>query len=162
MPHNHAFKGIHMAKSKRRRATAVVLNPDRDHVLLVRERGKSIYSLPGGGFRGKESTVVAAAREVGEETRLKIKSVTRVLDYEGQSQSHRVCIIEAGNTEIKLRDRELDYAFWWDGRDKTQKLLASTAGILSHKNIGFLPRPLIGPLWQRVLIKPLRILRLSR
>ncbi len=129
-----------MQKKKRRRATAVVFNLDRSKVLLVKERKSSSYSLPGGGFEGREPAVAAAAREVVEETGLRIKSSTRAFDHEGQSQSHRVCIVQAGNEEIKLTDGELDYAVWWDGKER-RKLLDSAYKILSHRDAGFLPRP---------------------
>jgi len=49
----------------RTRGTAVVIKDGK--VLMVRDKGKHRYSLPGGGINKNEPTVSAAAREVYEE-----------------------------------------------------------------------------------------------
>lgn len=81
---------------------------------MVRDRGKSLYSLPGGGIKYNEPSVSAAAREVFEELGLHTIEVTRIrkADYQGESEMHRVCLIKISG-EPHLRE-ELDRYMWWD------------------------------------------------
>ena len=60
----------------RYRATALIIRDNK--VLLVRDIGRKAYSMPGGGFKPKESTIQAGTREVIEELRLKVISATRL------------------------------------------------------------------------------------
>ena len=100
----------------RNRAVAVVVR--RNKVLLVRDRGKHRFSLPGGGIRKGEPTVSAAARELYEELGLRARSVERLrhCDFRGAFNHHRVCRVEALGRP-RLRGHELDRFVWWDMRD---------------------------------------------
>jgi len=99
----------------RQRAVAVVLRHNK--VLLVRDRGKHRFSLPGGGIHKGEPTASAAARELYEELGLSAGSVKRLrnCDFRGSSNHHKVCLIEAAGNP-RLRGRELDKFLWWDMR----------------------------------------------
>ena len=97
----------------RQRAVAVVIR--RGKILLVRDRGKRQFSLPGGGIHKGEPIVSAAARELYEELGLKAKNVKRLrnCDFRGAVSYHRVCLIEVGGRP-RLRGTELDKFIWWD------------------------------------------------
>jgi len=102
-------------KHKRYRATAVIL--DDNKVLLVRDRGKHDYSLPGGGFKRHESTIQAGAREVAEELGIKVISSKRLKDCDisGKRAFHKVCLIEIDKTyKPYLKSNEIDDFVWWD------------------------------------------------
>jgi len=97
----------------RKRGTAVVIRDGK--VLLVRDRGRHHYSLPGGAVKKGEPTVSAAARELYEELGLHVIKVTRLrqCDFRGAVSEHKVCLIEASG-EPHLREHELDKFMWWD------------------------------------------------
>ena len=97
----------------RQRGTAVVIRHGK--VLLVRDKGRHKFSLPGGGIKKGEPTVSAAAREVHEELGLHVVNVKRLrgCDFKGSLSEHKVCLIEA-NGEPHLRGHELDKFIWWD------------------------------------------------
>jgi 8-oxo-dGTP diphosphatase len=79
----------------RSRATAIIFRDSR--VLLVKDKGKDKYSLPGGGINHNEPSVSAAAREVHEELGLHVSMVKRLenCDFRGAFNNHRVCLVEA-------------------------------------------------------------------
>ena len=100
----------------RKRGTAVVIRDGR--VLLVRDRGRHRFSLPGGAIKKGEPTVSAAARELYEELGLKTIKVTRLrgCDFNGSLSEHKVCLIETSG-EPHLRGHELDKFIWWDMKE---------------------------------------------
>lgn len=102
----------------RQRATAVVIKGGK--VLLVRDKGHSKFSLPGGGVEHGEPTISAVARELREELGLNVVKVTRVrhCDFKGSLSEHKVCLVEV-NGEPHLRGHELSEFIWWDTNDKT-------------------------------------------
>ena len=97
----------------RQRGVAVVIRHGR--VLLVRDKGKRHFSLPGGAIKKDEPTVSAAARELYEELGLHVIKVTRLrqCDFRGAVSEHKVCLIQATG-EPHLRGHELDKFMWWD------------------------------------------------
>jgi len=97
----------------RYRATAVIMRDCK--VLLVRDKGRHDFSLPGGGFKRGESTVQAGAREVYEELGLRTVSAERLrhCDLEGRRAKHKVCLLETRGGPY-LKSRELDRFIWWD------------------------------------------------
>ena len=99
--------------ARRRRRTAVVIRKGR--VLLVRDKGRSRFSLPGGGINKGEPTASAAARELYEELDLRAQKVIRLhhCDFRSPLTEHRVCLIEASG-EPRLRGHELNKFIWWD------------------------------------------------
>jgi 8-oxo-dGTP pyrophosphatase MutT (NUDIX family) len=97
----------------RQRGVAVVMRHGK--VLLVRDRGKHSFSLPGGALKKGEPTVSGAARELYEELGLTAPKVTRLrnCDFRGVVSLHEVCLVEASG-EPHLRGHELDKFMWWD------------------------------------------------
>jgi len=100
----------------RKRGTAVVIRNGK--LLLVRDKGKHHFSLPGGAAKKDEPSVSAAARELYEELGLHIISVKRIpaCDFKGSLSEHRVCLVEA-NGEPYLKGHELDKFMWWDMKE---------------------------------------------
>ena len=84
-------------------------------VLLVRDRGKHQFSLPGGGVNKEEPALSAAARELYEELGLRAQKAARLhhCDFRSPATDHRVSLIEASG-EPRLRGHELDKFMWWD------------------------------------------------
>lgn len=101
----------------RQRGVAVVIRHGR--VLLVRDRGKHRFSLPGGAKKKGEPTVSAAARDLREELGLEATKVTRLrhCDFRGAVSNHRVCLIEATG-EPHLKGHELNKFMWWDMKEE--------------------------------------------
>ena len=97
----------------RQRGTAVVIRDGK--VLLVRDRGKHQFSLPGGGIRENEPAASAAGRELYEELGLSPIKITRLrdCDFRGSVSHHKVCLVKARG-EPHLRGQELDKFIWWD------------------------------------------------
>ena len=97
----------------RRRATLVMRREGR--ILLVRDRGRSSYGLPGGGIEDGELSIVAAARELHEETGLEATSIRYLFSFAGKYNVHRVYEVKADG-EAAVRG-EIDYYIWWDMKD---------------------------------------------
>jgi 8-oxo-dGTP pyrophosphatase MutT (NUDIX family) len=97
----------------RARGTAVVFRNGK--VLLVRDRGKHRFSLPGGGTQPNEPSMGAAVRELFEELGMSARKAERVFecDFEGSLSKHKVSLIETDD-EPRLRGKELDKFIWWD------------------------------------------------
>ena len=101
-----------MSQKKHLRATAIVKKDDR--YLIVLDRGRKLYSLPGGGIERGEPSVAAAAREVYEETGLTPSMAKFLFRYEGSVSSHWVVLVEVRSTEhVKLQRKELDDYKWY-------------------------------------------------
>ena len=85
--------------------------------LLVKDKGRKSYSLPGGIDKG-EAALTAACRELGEELGMKAYNAERLFDYtsEESSNDHKVVLIFAGG-EPRINDRELESFRWWDGKE---------------------------------------------
>jgi 8-oxo-dGTP diphosphatase len=129
---NQTFVGeINNAKmSKRRlrkRGVAVVIR--HDEVLLVMDKGKKHYSLPGGGVRKGERSHQAAARELYEETGLRAKKMTRLGSFKGAVSEHRAYLIEADG-HVHLKGGELSSYMWWDMKSPVP-IFAHVKAILS-------------------------------
>ena len=100
---------------KRQRATALVIRDDK--YLLVRDKGRKIYFLPGGGIERGEAALTAACRELGEELGLRAYKAERLFDYNSVESFnvHKVVLVHAGGG-IKLNRGELEDYIWWDGK----------------------------------------------
>ncbi len=107
---------------KRYRATAIVFIGDK--LLLVRDKGKDDYSMPGGGFHKNEHTVVACPRELYEEVGgITVESVERLkqCDFEGLRAKHKVALVKASGKPY-VKSKEIDDVILWNMKDniKTQ------------------------------------------
>jgi len=99
-------------KHLRKRGVAVVIRHGK--VLLVKDRGKHHYSLPGGGVHKGERSYQAAARELHEETGLRAKKTTYIGSFDGAASEHKAYLIEAdGHVHLK-KHGELISHLWWD------------------------------------------------
>jgi 8-oxo-dGTP diphosphatase len=101
----------------RNRATVVIRKDNK--VLLVRDKGKTRYSLPGGGIERDETTITAATRELNEELRLSVHNISRCCnaDFKGSLSFHKVCLVSVDN-EPRLTGNELAEFIWWDMKIK--------------------------------------------
>jgi 8-oxo-dGTP diphosphatase len=95
----------------RKRGVAVVIRDGK--VLLVRDKHRKHYSLPGGGYHKGERSYDAAARELYEETGLRAKQMTWLGSFKGSVSEHRAYLIQADG-HVHLRGRELATYMWWD------------------------------------------------
>ena len=102
---------------RRHRATALVIQNGK--YLLVRDKGKKEFSLPGGGIEKGEAVLTAACRELGEELGLKAYQAERRsdLDFEGGVTEHKVVRVHAGG-KPRRNDGELAAYQWWNGKDQ--------------------------------------------
>ena len=99
----------------RNRATAIVTRGEK--ILLVRDRGRTTYALPGGGVEDGEPPDSAVARELLEETKLRAVSVTHLFTFGGKHNDHEVFRVEAtGDVGIS---EEVEGYTWWDGNEET-------------------------------------------
>ena len=98
-------------RQKYARATAVVMRDGK--YLLVQERRRQRFSLPGGRIRQGESSLEAVTRELLEETGLKVLQETFIGNHEGRYASHHVYLLETRG-DVKLNRRELSNSVWWD------------------------------------------------
>ncbi|MFA5064706.1 MAG: NUDIX domain-containing protein [Dehalococcoidia bacterium] len=115
----------------RKRGVAVVLRQGR--VLLVRDRGKHKYSLPGGGAHDNERSYEAAARELYEETGLRTKKSTYIGSFNGAVSEHKAFLIEAeGHVHLKQHG-ELGSYLWWNMRSDVP-VFAHVRAILAMVN----------------------------
>ena len=108
--HHHKHNGGHMP---RYRATALIIKGSK--VLLVKDRGRHDYSMPGGGFKHKESTIQAGIREISEELGLRTTSAVRLrhCDLKGRRANHRVVLLTVEGTP-HIDHKELKSYIWWD------------------------------------------------
>lgn len=62
-------------------AFGITFNQDKTEVLLIKRRDVAIWVLPGGGIEANESPDLAAAREVEEETGVKVEVLRLVAKH---------------------------------------------------------------------------------
>ena len=120
---------------KPRRATLIIIRDDR--VLLARDDNLDYWSLPGGRIEAGETDEAAAARELHEETGLKLLNLEYLLEHESDVRHHRVFRITVNDAEPSPGN-EIEALKWWDGREPI-KQASSVTPVLSHPAIAFLP-----------------------
>lgn len=99
----------------RDRATAIVRRAGL--LLLVRDRGFSQFSLPGGGLRPGESADQAVRRELAEETGLQAISVEPLPRCRTSDVFNTYIVFEVqAEGTLRIDHKELSDARWWDGR----------------------------------------------
>ncbi len=117
----------------RQRGTAVVIRDSK--VLLVRDRGRRRFSLPGGGIKENEPAASAAGRELFEELGLSPTKITRLrdCDFKGYASLHKVCLVEARG-QPRLIGHELDKFIWWDMKEDVS-IFTHVKGILGKMGL---------------------------
>ena len=97
------------------RATAVVLNPDGE-VLLVKHNRENEWALPGGRIMAGEDPATRAVLEVAEETGLHIVAPQFVGRYAGTVASHQAYLAQNVNGTPRPNPEEIQDSVWWDGQ----------------------------------------------
>ena len=102
-----------MTETPRQRATAIVV---RDGcILVVRDKFRPSFMLPGGGIDEGELPEIAVARELQEETTLTATEVQYLFTHDGKYNHHHVFSVEAdGEVDISHDPLVVEFA-WWDG-----------------------------------------------
>lgn len=102
-----------MSETPRQRATAII---ERDGcILVVRDKFRPAFMLPGGGIDEGELPEVAVARELAEETTLTATSVKYLFTHDGKYNHHHVFSVQAdGEVDISHDPLVVEFA-WWDG-----------------------------------------------
>lgn len=110
--HRHD-RGDNLSDTPRRRATAIV---ERNGcILVVRDKFRPAFMLPGGGIDPGESPEAAVARELEEETKLTATAVQYLFTHDGKYNHHHVFNVEAdGEVDISHDPLVVEFA-WWDG-----------------------------------------------
>ena len=84
-------------------------------ILVVRDKFRPAFMLPGGGIDEGESPEVAVVRELEEETTLTATTVKYLFTHDGKYNHHHVFSVEAdGDVDITRDPLVVEYA-WWDG-----------------------------------------------
>lgn len=85
--------------------------------MLVRDRGRRTFALPGGGIEEGEHADDAVVRELLEETSLNAVSVNHLFTFGGKHNDHEVFHVETTG-DVKI-SKEVEGFTWWDGLDGT-------------------------------------------
>lgn len=102
-----------MNETPRQRATAIIVRDGR--ILVVRDKFRPAFMLPGGGIDEGESPETAVARELAEETTLTTTRVQYLFTHDGKYNHHHVFRLEAdGEVDISRDPLVVEFA-WWDG-----------------------------------------------
>ena len=63
----------------------IIVKNEVNEILFVKQYrpgvGKSVYELPGGMVEKKETPIIAAKRELKEETCIQVKNIFKILNY---------------------------------------------------------------------------------
>mgnify|MGYP001409077309 CR=1 FL=1 len=66
-------------------AVMIIVKNEVNEILFVKQYrpgvGKSVYELPGGMVEKKETPIIAAKRELKEETGIQVKKIVKILNY---------------------------------------------------------------------------------
>jgi len=91
-----------MEKSKSRRGTIIFEN--ENGILLARTGSDERLMLPGGHANHNEPRIMAAIRELHEETKLGAYEVKYLFDFESDNYFHKVFLIKAHGVPVPSRE----------------------------------------------------------
>ena len=121
-----------MSDTPRQRATAIVRCNGR--VLLVRDKGRTPFMLPGGGIYDGESPEVAVVRELAEETALNATDVRYLFEHGGKYNRHHVFSVDVeGEVDVSQDPLVVEFV-WWDGKSDVP-VFPHVSEILARANI---------------------------
>lgn len=89
-----------------------------NNILLVRDRGHDSFALPGGGIENAEMPIIAAARELYEETTLRATSLAYLFQHGGKHNNHHVFRVEADGEVSVSDDLDVEEFFWWNRQEE--------------------------------------------
>ena len=98
---------------QRQRATAIVMRGGR--ALLVRDKGRRSFALPGGGVQDGELPIYAVSRELHEETTLAATAIAYLGEHSGKYNYHHIFGVAADGEVDVARDDMVEEFAWWDG-----------------------------------------------
>jgi len=96
------------------RDRATVLCVKDGKFLAVQEKGQTHFSLPGGGIHKGEASIVAALRELKEETGLGAISITYLTSFPGRRGLHKVFTVIPSEVNTKRQHSEISRIKWFD------------------------------------------------
>ena len=102
-----SVKQVPHKKRKRRRASCLIEITNEAGIaclLISRQHGDKYDMIPGGGIDRGEAPIVAAIREVNEETTLRTCAVIKLFDYESQYTQHIVFLHQVEEGAYEARD----------------------------------------------------------
>ena len=109
-----------MAKKKQQgnrliplRATAVVIDPSSNQVLLVKHNKSNEWALPGGRPYANEEPSRRAAVEVAQQTGIIIGEPLFVGRHVGHVSAHQI-FVATGQGHPQIGTRKIQDATWWD------------------------------------------------
>lgn len=82
--------------------------------MLVRDRGRNSFALPGGGVDPGELPISAVARELYEETTLTANSISYLFQHGGKHNNHHVFRVSADGEVSVATDLHVAEHIWWD------------------------------------------------
>lgn len=127
-------------------AIAIIFNPSKTELLLIKRRDVPVWVLPGGGIEDNEAPAAAAVREALEETGLTVKIERQVADYQPinrlASQTYTFeCSVLNGDPAIGAETKEIQFfpldqlpsSFFFVHREWVQDALKYEPFLISRK-----------------------------
>lgn len=103
-----------ITKHKKSRARAIILNPNKSKILLVKNITYKEFHLPGGGMEKGEDGKKAILREVQEELGIQIEILYQLGKYTYQNTNKHVEVFVTQTTSSAFQMQwELDDAQWF-------------------------------------------------
>ena len=95
------------------RATAVVVDPSSNRILLVKHNNSNEWALPGGRPNAVEEPGRVAATAVAEQTGIIISEPVFVGRYAGNVSANQI-FIATGQGHPRINTHRIQDATWWD------------------------------------------------
>lgn len=127
-------------------AVAVIRDSETDRLLLLRQPSKAGWSLPAGLLKRRERPVVGAARELFEETGVRIDPGDLTPGDPNAVIHHKVGVVDtvwfgsvaASRNELHIAEGEIVEAGWFP-IDDLPRLTSNTSRLLDRYDLGRRP-----------------------